>query len=132
MRDPMAGNGKQTWQRWSWSSGAPSKRDQIHEGEQGNGLMETLAVHPRGGEFVMAGRLAQGKWNVALFDAATGALTQSLDTKSRVTRAVWSRDGDRLFLAGALAQDKRKDKEAAKPAAEHGRVHVYRYAQTRG
>lgn len=128
MRDPMAGNGKQTWQRWAWSSGAPTKRDQIHEGEQGNGLMETLAVHPRGGEFVMAGRLAQGKWNVALFDAATGALAQSVDTKSRVTRAVWSHAGDRLFLAGALGQDKRKDKDEAKSPAEHGRIHVYRYA----
>jgi WD40 repeat protein len=125
MRDPMAGNGKQTWQRWDWRASPPRKLDQIHDGDQGNGLMETLAAHPRGGEFVMAGRLAQGKWNVALFDGQ-GALAQSLDTKSRVTRAVWSRDGGRLFLAGALSQDKKK--EPGKPLPDHGRLHVYRYA----
>ena len=124
MRDPMAGNGKQTWQRFVWREEPARKVDEIHEGEHGNGLMETLAFHPSRRYFVMAGRLAQGKWNVAFFDAKTGALVHSLDTKRRVTKAVFSADGQTLFLAGAVGQEKKK--EGKYP--EFGRIAIYRCA----
>lgn len=130
MKDPMAGNGKQTWQRFAWRESPPRKLDEIHDGEHGNGIMDTLAVHPGGGHFVMGGKLAQGQWNVALFDAGSGALVQSLDTKTRVTKAVWSSDGSRLFLASAMGQDKRK--EAGKPLPDHGRIGIYRCAAGTG
>lgn len=105
--DPMAGNGKMTWQRWDWRKG--EKIDQIHDGEHGSGLMEALAWSPDGGRFVMAGRQAQGTWNVALFSATDGGLATSLDTKQRVTQARFTADGTRLVLAGALPQPEPKE-----------------------
>ena len=87
MTDPMAGNGKMTWQRWAWRESAKMLA-QIHDGELGAGLMETLLYLPEGNAFLMAGRQAQGTWNAALFSAADGKLLASLDTKSRVTRSV--------------------------------------------
>lgn len=121
MKDPMAGNGKQTWQRFAWRENPVQKRGQIAQGDQGNGLMETLAFHPSGRCFVMAGRLAQGQWNAAAFDAATGALTASLDTKMRVTEAAFSADGSRLVLGSAVGQGKPQD--GKRP--EFGRLAVY-------
>ena len=53
MRDPMAGNGVQRWQRFAWRDG--KKLDETHEGESGQGLMEALAFQPAGKIFVMAG-----------------------------------------------------------------------------
>jgi len=91
MGDPMAGNGKMTWQRWDWRSGR--KIDQIKDGQHGSGLMEALAWHPDGKHFLMAGRQAQGTWNAALFSAADGTLISSMDTKSRLTRARFTADG---------------------------------------
>jgi WD40 repeat protein len=120
MRDPMAGNGKQTWQRYAWRQSPPKKLDQIHDGDHGNGHPESLVFHPSGRSFVMAGRLAQGKWNVGIFDASTGNLTDSLDTKGRIVQAVFSHDGKRLFLAGAVGQGKPKD--GAYP--DYGRIFV--------
>lgn len=108
MHDPMAGNGKQTWERFAWRETPPRKTTEI-SGERGNGLMETITFHPGGQHFVMAGRLAQGKWNTALFDSPKGPLVHSLDTKMRVTRAVFSADGQRLALGGATGQEKKKD-----------------------
>jgi len=35
MTDPMAGNGKMTWQRWNWRNG--ERIDQIKEGQHGSG-----------------------------------------------------------------------------------------------
>ena len=46
MVDPMAGNGKMTWQRWDWRTG--KRMDQIKDGQHGSGLMETLVFHPAG------------------------------------------------------------------------------------
>jgi WD40 repeat protein len=109
MRDPMAGNGKQTWQRFAWRETPPRKLSEIDEKDQGRGLQETLCFHPSGDYFVMAGRLAQGKWNVAIFDSHTGALAQSLDVKSRVTQAVFSADGQRLHLGIARGQPKKTE-----------------------
>lgn len=102
MGDPMAGNGKMTWQRWNWRDGA--KVDQIKDGQHGSGLMESIVWHPSGSHFLMAGRQAQGTWNAALFAAADGNLVHSLDTKKRITHARFSQDGSRVVLAGANGQ----------------------------
>ena len=103
MTDPMAGNGRMTWQRWAWRETPPREIDRIREGEHGSGLMETLAWHPDGKRFIMAGRQAQGTWNVALFNAEGGTLAASLDTKNRVTRASFLADGS-LWLAACNGQ----------------------------
>jgi WD40 repeat protein len=107
MNDPMAGNGKMTWQRWDWQRS--EKRDQIKDGQQGNGLMETIAWMPDASHFLMAGRQAQGTWNAALFSAEDGSLVHSLDTKNRVTRACFSADGKTVVLAAAHSQPQRKN-----------------------
>jgi WD40 repeat protein len=107
MRDPMAGNGVQRWQRFAWRES--KKLDETHEGESGQGLMEALAFHPSQKWFVMAGRLFQGQWNVAFFDTATGRRLHSFDAKHRVTDARFTADGTRLLLAKARQQEKRKD-----------------------
>lgn len=106
MRDPMAGNGVQRWLRYDWRAGR--QLDQTHEGESGQGLMEALAFHPAGKLFLMAGRLFQGTWNLALFETATGKNLFSTDAKHRITDARFSADGSTLFLAKARQQD-RKD-----------------------
>jgi len=121
MTDPMAGNGKMTWQRWAWRETPPKLLEQIHDGEHGSGLMETLAHAPDGSAFVMAGRQAQGSWNAALFSTTDGKLLASLDTKSRVTRSVFSANGQTLFLAAAIGQPAR-DKDGKWP--DYGRIHV--------
>ena len=107
MTDPMAGNGKMTWQRWNWSKG--ERLDQIKDGQHGSGLMETVAWHPEGKHFVMAGRQAQGTWNAAVFSAADGSLVHSLDTKNRITHARFTADGQTLIISGANGQPQRKD-----------------------
>lgn len=106
MTDPMAGNGKMTWQRWNWRQG--ERLDQIKEGQHGAGLMETLAWHPNGKVFLMAGRQAQGTWNAALFSAEDGSLLSSIDTKKRITGARFTADGQSLVIAGATSQPQRK------------------------
>jgi WD40 repeat protein len=119
MTDPMAGNGRMTWQRWDWQASPPKKVAQIRDGDGGTGLMEALAFAPDGGDFVMAGRQAQGTWNAALF-AADGKLLASLDTKSRVTRAAFTADGRTLYLAAAVSQPRRNNGKWG----DYGRVHV--------
>lgn len=119
MGDPMAGNGRQTWQRWDWKTTPPKKLGQMRDGDGGTGLMEALAYTPDGSAFVMAGRQAQGTWTTALF-AADGKLLGSLDTKSRVTRAAFAADGKTLYLAAAVGQPQRKDGKWG----DYGRVHV--------
>jgi WD40 repeat protein len=124
MTDPMAGNGKMTWQRWAWRESPPKMLEKIRDGERGAGLMETLAHKPDGSAFVMAGRQAQGTWNAAVFSAADGGLMASLDTKSRVTRAHFAPDAKTLFLAAAIGQPTR-EKGVWRP---YGRVHVVKIA----
>lgn len=120
MRDPMAGNGIQRWQRFAWRRG--EKRDQTLEGESGRGLMEALAYHPSQKFFVMGGRLFQGKWNLAFFDANTGKNLHALDAKHRITDALFSADGSQLLLAKAKGQEKvRKDGTWA----EYGLLEIY-------
>ena len=120
MNDPMAGNGKMTWQRWNWRKG--ERIDQIKDGQHGSGLMEAVAWHPDGANFVMAGRQAQGTWNAALFSAADGSLVHSVDTKKRITHARFTADGQSLIMAGANGQPQRKDGVWPK----WGRLQVYR------
>lgn len=121
MNDPMAGNGKMTWQRWAWRETPPRMLEKIRDGEHGSGLMETLAHAPDGNAFLMAGRQAQGTWNAAIFSATDGKLLASLDTKSRVTRGLFSADGKTLFLSAAVGQPNR-DKAGKWP--DYGRIHV--------
>ncbi len=123
MGDPMAGNGKMTWQRWNWQKG--ERVDQIKDGQHGSGLMEAVAWHPDGKHFVMAGRQAQGTWNAAVFSAADGSLVHSIDTKKRITHARFTPDGVSLIISGAQGQHARKDGQW--PA--WGRVQVYRVEQ---
>lgn len=118
MYDPMAGNGKMTWQRWDWRAAPPKKLGQIRDGDGGAGLMEALAVRPGDG-FLMAGRQAQGTWTTALF-ADDGKLLASLDTKSRVTRALFAPDGRTAYLAAAVGQPKRVNGKWG----DYGRIHV--------
>ncbi|MEZ5302197.1 MAG: hypothetical protein R3F11_16395 [Verrucomicrobiales bacterium] len=68
--------------------------------------MESLAFHPSGTCFAMAGRLFKGSWNAAVFDAETGSKIAQLDTGMRVSRAAWSPGGQRLYLAGGVGQPK--------------------------
>lgn len=121
MRDPMAGNGRQLWQKFAWQEETPRLVDETHEGESGEGLMETLAVHPDGKRFVMGGRLRGGEWNVALFDLTSGEILDSLKTEGRVTQAMFSADGKRLVLAGTKGQPRPKD---GKPQTGFGMVDV--------
>jgi WD40 repeat protein len=107
MRDPMAGNGVQRWIRFDWRQGKVLGR--TAEGESGQGLMEALAFHPDGKSFVMAGRLFQGSWNLALFSADSGKNLFSTDAKHRITDALWMPGGDELVLAKARQQEKQKD-----------------------
>ena len=102
MTDPMAGNGKMTWQRWNWQTG--ERVDQIKEDQRGSGLMESVVWHPSGGHFFMAGRQAQGTWNAALFNAVDGNLLHSMDTKNRLTQARFTADGRRLVLTASNGQ----------------------------
>lgn len=108
MRDPMAGNGRQLWQRFDWQAQPARKVDETHKGQSGEGLMETLAMHPNGQHFVMAGRLRGGSWNAALFDCASGELLQSIKTGFRVTHAQFHPDGKWLYLMGGQGQPKPK------------------------
>lgn len=118
--DPAAGNGRQLWQRFDWRTG--KLLAETKESESGKGLMETCAFHPGGANFVMAGRLENGKWTTALFDVATGAIGQTIDTKSRVTRAQFSADGTRLFLGETLGQSKPKEGKAP----DYGRISIFK------
>lgn len=130
MRDPMAGNGRQLWQRWSLGLGgktadsrenAPEKVAETIKSEAGEGLMETLAIHPDGKRFVMGGRLRGGEWNVAMFEIASGKRIATLKTGYRVTEANFSADGNQLVLAGAQGQPKLKDGKFTK----FGRIEKY-------
>lgn len=117
--DPAAGNGRQLWQRFNWRDG--KKLSETAEADSGRGLMETLTFHPSGNYFAMGGRLENGKWSLAFFDTKSGALLHSLDTKSRVTKAVFSADGTKFFTGEALGQGKPKDGKIP----DFGRITIY-------
>ena len=104
MKDPMAGNGKQLWQRFEWRKSPAELKQETVASQAGEGLMETLAWHPSGIYFVMAGRLRGGKWNLGIFDAATGQLIGEAKTGMRITTAKFSPDGEILYLGGMQGQ----------------------------
>lgn len=110
MEDPMAGNGRQLWQRYAWRGEETARLvDQTHTGEAGEGLMECLALHPTAGYFVMAGRLRGGSWNTAFFNLKDGARLHAFKTDTRVTRARFTDSGKRLLLGGMKNQPEFKD-----------------------
>lgn len=125
MEDPMAGNGRQLWQRYAWKEATPRKVDETHAGNSGEGLMETLAIHPSGEYFVMAGRLRGGAWNTAFFSMKDGGLLYSLNTGTRLTRARFTADGKKLLLGGMKGQPG-FNKEGKIP--DWGHVDVYEVA----
>jgi hypothetical protein len=49
------------------------------------------------------------QWNTALFDSASGHLLHAIDTRMRVTDAVWLKNDTQLALAGMTSQGKKKD-----------------------
>jgi len=120
MTDPMAGNGRMTWQRWDWRKA--ERIDQIQDDKRGSGLMESVAWNSDGQHFVMAGRQAQGTWNLAIFSAADGSLAHFIDTKKRITHARFTADGQSLIVSGANSQPQPKD--GAWPP--WGRIQIYR------
>ncbi len=111
MRDPMAGNGRQLWQKYDWQTLPAKQIDQTHDGQSGEGLMETLALHPSGQVFLMGGRLRGGKWNAALFDVNTGDQRATLGTGYRMTDALFADDGQHLWTAGARKQGNPREKK---------------------
>ena len=107
MEDPMAGNGRQLWQRYAWkgSMDTPAKLvSETHSGQSGEGLMEALHFHPSGAYFLMAGRLRGGAYNAGLFNLADGALITSVSTETRLTRVQFTADGKRVLLGGMKGQ----------------------------
>ncbi len=127
MRDPMAGNGKQTWQRFAWRKEGAPKLDEIHDGDHGGGLPESMVYHPSQNFFVVAGRLAQGKWTAGFFDEKSGALRHSLDSKCRLTKAIFSASGEKLLLAGSDGQPNKFAADGKYPS--FGRVFVYNVSE---
>ena len=123
MGDPMAGNGKQRWERFSRDDG--KKLGQTQDSETGNGLMEVITFHPQWKFFAMAGRLAQGNWNAAFFGSDSGNLIGSVDTKMRNTDLVFLPDGQTVVFSGATGQEKKKD--GRYPL--FGRIKVYRFTR---
>ena len=122
MHDPMAGNGRQLWQRWAWKDSPAKKLDETHAGESGEGLMETLAIHPSGEFFAMGGRLRGGDWNLALFDLSTGARIGSIKSGYRITECSFTSDGKQLVVVGTQGQPE-SHKDGVFP--HFGRVEVY-------
>jgi len=111
--DPAAGNGKQLWQRFTWNGdGGGEKVGAASDGEIGQGLMESLAFHPGGKFFAMAGRLFKGDWNTAIFDAESGSRVHHQNTEMRTSAALFSEDGKVLYLAGGKGQNKDPEKPA--------------------
>ncbi len=109
MRDPMAGNGKQLWQRFAWQTAPVEKIQESVADQTGEGLMETLTWHPSGDYFAMAGRLRGGNWNVGIFAAESGQLIGQAKTGMRITAARFSPDGTQIYLAGMQGQPGIKD-----------------------
>ncbi len=124
MRDPMAGNGKQLWQKWDWRQG--KMLDQTHDKQSGEGLMEALALHPDGNSFVMAGRLRGGEWNAALFDYASGERLGTIKSGYRITEMAFLNGGQQLLVVGGQGQPQ-KEKDGKFP--DFGRVEVYEISE---
>lgn len=109
-RDPAAGNGKQLWEAFAWRQQPPALTA-TNADSAGQGLMETLRFDPSRRFFVMAGRLFNGNWNGAVYDAGTRAEQHTFKTNCRVTSSAFSADGRQLFLAGGNGQPRNKEAE---------------------
>jgi WD40 repeat protein len=109
MNDPMAGNGKQRWQRFAWKQTNVEKQMESKPDQTGEGLMEVLAWHPTGDYFAMAGRLRGGNWNIGLFSRESGDLIGQAKTGMRITSVHFHPDGKTLLLAGMQGQPKPKE-----------------------
>ncbi|MFZ4467986.1 MAG: WD40 repeat domain-containing protein [Pirellula sp.] len=119
MRDPMAGNGKQLWQRWNWKE---SKLvSQTLDKQSGEGLMEALCVHPANDSFVMGGRLRGGDWNGALFDLASGERLGTIKSGYRITEFLFNERGE-LIVVGGQGQPGKNDQGKF---SDFGRIEVY-------
>lgn len=119
-RDPAAGNGKQLWQKFTWTEKGGVKKDSAAtDSEIGEGLMETLAFHPGGKFFLMAGRLFKGKWNAALFDHENGSKLHEQNVGFRISASTFTPDGKTLYLAGGANQGNPNDKK------KWGRIVIY-------
>lgn len=127
MRDPMAGNGRQLWQKWKWNVPEPKMVDETHYAESGEGLMEALAMHPSGEVFAMGGRLRGGDWNVALFSLQNGNRLATLKTGYRATTLQFTPDGQSMVVMGTHNQsNKIKDGKFS----DFGHVEEYSVALT--
>jgi WD40 repeat protein len=124
MVDPMAGNGKQTWQRFAWQENPARKIAQIDDKDAGAGLMEAIRFHPDQDAFVMAGRLNQGKWSTAIFSSTTGRMVTATDSRMRVTDSAWLQDGAVLALSGARQQERPKNGVCP----DFGVIKLYKFA----
>ena len=117
-RDPAAGNGKQLWQKFTWQGG-PKKEAAAANGEIGEGLMETLAFHPSGNFFLMAGRIFKGDWNAALFDHETGDRLHHQNVGFRISASAFTPDGNFLYLGGGANQGNPNEEK------KWGRIVIY-------
>ena len=120
MVDPMAGNGRQRWQKFSLKPGEQESRWQSKDDGLGEGLMEALLMAPELGCFAMSGRLRGGAFNTGLFDLESGDLLHGFKSDSRVTAMRILGDGSKWILAGALNQSQ-------DPNHKFGVVDVFRY-----
>lgn len=133
MQDPMAGNGKQRWQEFSWPSEATDQSHQAtmvkqtKEDQAGEGLMEALAFAPNGQWFVMAGRLRGGNWNGAVFDSQSGDRLADLKTGFRITDTRVVDDQGTLLVVGTQGQPNKRGEDGKFPT--FGRVELYRCSQ---
>lgn len=109
MVDPMAGNGRQRWQKFSLAEGQSEQKTQSKDDQVGEGLMEALAMHSGGERFLMSGRLRGGAFNTGVFSLITGDLMYGFKTDSRVTQARFLAD-QRILLAGTLSQSADADR----------------------
>jgi WD40 repeat protein len=135
MNDPMAGNGRQLWQKWSWKESPARMVDETHKDESGEGLMEALSIHPDGKYFAMGGRLRGGDWNVALFDLDNGNRMGTIKSDYRVTDLFFAPNRTQLVLVGTQGQPnerkKREEKKEGEPERDQeefpafGRIEVY-------
>lgn len=119
MRDPMAGNGKQLWQRWNWRDAKMTA--QTLDKQSGEGLMEALILHPAKDSFAMGGRLRGGDWNAALFDLASGERLGAIKSGFRITQILFNSKGE-LIVVGGQGQP---GKDADGKFPDFGRIEVY-------
>ena len=119
-RDPAAGNGKQLWQKFTWQDkDGPKKEAEATKGEIGEGLMETLAFHPSGKFFLMAGRIFKGDWNAALFAHESGDRLHHQNVGFRISTSTFTPDGKILYLGGGANQGQPNEEK------KWGRIVIY-------